>query len=53
MYTRFRAELERSYASTRRAEDYARRLGYSVKTLTRACLAATGQSVKQVIDGAA
>lgn len=34
----------------RRAEDYARRLGNSVKTLTRACLAATGQPVKQVID---
>jgi AraC-like DNA-binding protein len=49
-YTRFRAELERSYASTRRAEDYARQLGYSVKTLARACLAATGQSTKEVID---
>ncbi|WP_133913303.1 helix-turn-helix domain-containing protein [Streptomyces sp. NBC_00582] len=50
VYARFRAELERSFTSTRRAEDYADRLGYSVKTLTRACLAATGQSVKQVID---
>ncbi|MGW3953117.1 helix-turn-helix domain-containing protein [Streptomyces sp. NPDC004752] len=50
IYTRFRTELERSYTTTRRAEDYARRLGYTVKTLTRACLAATGQSVKQVID---
>ncbi|GAA3810860.1 AraC family transcriptional regulator [Streptomyces coacervatus] len=50
IYTRFRAELERSYATTRRAEDYARHLGYTVKTLTRACLAATGQPVKQVID---
>ena len=50
VYTRFRSELERSYASTRRAEDYARRLGYSVKTLTRACLSATGQPVKQIID---
>ena len=50
VYARFRSELERSYAQTRRAEDYARRLGYSVKTLTRACLAATGQPVKQVID---
>ena len=49
-YARFRAELERSFASTRRAEDYARLLGYSVKTLTRACLAATGRPVKQVID---
>nr|WP_324614235.1 helix-turn-helix transcriptional regulator [Streptomyces sp. NRRL B-1140] len=43
-------ELERSYATTRRAEDYADRLGYTVKTLTRACQAATGRSVKHVID---
>ncbi|MET8977487.1 AraC family transcriptional regulator [Streptomyces sp. NPDC004539] len=51
VYARLRAELERSYAVTRRAEDYAGRLGYTVKTLTRACLAATGLPVKQVIDG--
>ncbi|MEU5265476.1 AraC family transcriptional regulator [Amycolatopsis sp. NPDC021455] len=51
IYTRFRAELERRYATVRRAEDYAQRLGYSVRTLSRACLAATGQPVKQVIDG--
>ncbi|GFJ95468.1 helix-turn-helix domain-containing protein [Phytohabitans rumicis] len=38
-YARFHAELERSYATTRRAEDYADQLGYSVKTLTRACQA--------------
>ncbi|MBT2444772.1 helix-turn-helix transcriptional regulator [Streptomyces sp. ISL-36] len=50
IYARFRADLERSYATTRRAEDYAFRLGYTVKTLTRACLAATGQPVKHVID---
>ncbi|MER6241921.1 MULTISPECIES: AraC family transcriptional regulator [Streptomyces] len=50
VYARFRAELERSYATTRRAADYAHRLGYTVKTLTRACVAATGQPVKQVID---
>ncbi|MER5713663.1 helix-turn-helix transcriptional regulator [Streptomyces sp. NPDC002132] len=51
VYARFRAELERSYATTRRAADYAHRLGYTVKTLTRACVAATGQPVKHVIDG--
>ncbi|MFJ6080004.1 AraC family transcriptional regulator [Streptomyces sp. NPDC092369] len=51
VYARFRAELERSYATTRRAADYAHRLGYTVKTLTRACTAATGQPVKHVIDG--
>ncbi|MFJ8140834.1 AraC family transcriptional regulator [Streptomyces sp. NPDC096013] len=50
VYARFRAELERSYATTRRAADYAHRLGYTVKTLTRACIAATGQPVKHVID---
>ncbi|MFI1068441.1 helix-turn-helix domain-containing protein [Streptomyces puniciscabiei] len=32
-----------------RAEDYAHRLGYPVKALTRACLAAIGRPVKQVI----
>ncbi|MBK6016119.1 AraC family transcriptional regulator [Streptomyces sp. MBT53] len=51
VYARFRAELERYYADTRRAADYAHRLGYTVKTLTRACTAATGQPVKHVIDG--
>jgi len=50
VYTRFRAELEHSYATTRRAADYAHRLGYTVKTLTRACVAATGRPVKHVID---
>ena len=51
VYARFRTELERSYTTTRRAADYAHRLGYTVKTLTRACAAATGQPVKHVIDG--
>ncbi|WP_217575801.1 AraC family transcriptional regulator [Streptomyces sp. GbtcB7] len=50
VFTRFHAELERSYAHTRRAEDYADRLGYTVKSLTRACLTATGHPVKYVID---
>ncbi|KFF98685.1 transcriptional regulator [Streptomyces scabiei] len=51
VYARFRAELERRYATTRRAADYAQHLGYTVKTLTRACTAAAGQPVKHVIDG--
>jgi AraC-like DNA-binding protein len=42
--------VERSYVATRRVEDYAARLGCSVRTLTRASLAATGRSAKQVID---
>src|SRR6266545_4471317 len=48
--TAFRKEIEGSFATTRRVEDYAERLGCSVRTLTRACLAATGRSAKQVID---
>lgn len=40
----------RTAVATRRAADYAHRLGYTVKTLTRACTAATGQPVKHVID---
>lgn len=46
----FRKEIETSFAATRRVEDYAERLGCSVRTLTRACLAGTGRSAKQVID---
>jgi AraC-like DNA-binding protein len=48
--SRFRREIESSFADTRRVEDYAERLGYSVRTLTRACLSATGHSAKQVVD---
>jgi AraC-like DNA-binding protein len=44
-----RAELEREVVH-RRVEDYADLLGCSVRTLTRACLAATGRSAKQLID---
>ncbi|MFG3701779.1 helix-turn-helix transcriptional regulator [Micromonospora sp. NPDC047620] len=43
-------EIERGYQHTRRVEDYADRLGCSVRTLTRACLAVTGRSAKQVVD---
>lgn len=49
-YRRLRQEVERSYGQTRRVEDYAARLECSVRTLTRACVAATGRSAKQVID---
>jgi AraC-like DNA-binding protein len=44
-----RAELERG-VTHRRVEDYAETLRCSVRTLTRACLAATGRSAKQLID---
>jgi AraC-like DNA-binding protein len=49
-YHRFRDELERSHAETRRVEEYAARLDCSVRTLTRASLAATGRSAKQLVD---
>ncbi|MBV6699938.1 helix-turn-helix transcriptional regulator [Kitasatospora aureofaciens] len=50
VYLAFRRELEHSFATTRAVEDYAARLGYSPRTLTRACLAATGRSAKQLAD---
>lgn len=49
-FQRLRQEIERGYQHTRRVEDYATRIGCSVRTLTRACLAVTGRSAKQVID---
>ncbi|MDH6136866.1 AraC-like DNA-binding protein [Kitasatospora sp. MAA4] len=50
LHLAFRRELERSFATTRSIEDYAARLGYSPRTLTRACRAATGRSAKQLAD---
>lgn len=49
-FQRFQQELERGYSRTRRVDDYAALLGCCVRTLTRASLAATGRSAKQVID---
>lgn len=49
-FRRLWSEVERRHTHTRRVEDYADRLGCSVRTLTRACLAVTGRSAKQVID---
>jgi AraC-like DNA-binding protein len=49
-YLRFRREVEEGYADSRRVEQYAEKLGCSVRTLTRACLAAAGRSAKQVLD---
>jgi AraC-like DNA-binding protein len=46
----FEHELERSYAVLRQAHDYATRLGYSLKTLNRACQRATGHTAKHLID---
>jgi AraC-like DNA-binding protein len=49
-YARFRRHLEHAHPASRRVEDYAAELGCSVRTLTRACLAITGRSAKQVVD---
>jgi AraC-like DNA-binding protein len=49
-YARFRRDLEDGHPHSRRVEDYAARLGCSVRTLTRACLAVTGRTAKQVVD---
>ncbi|MEV0129453.1 AraC family transcriptional regulator [Dactylosporangium sp. NPDC050688] len=46
---RLRAEIERD-VTHRRVEDHAERLGCSVRTLTRASLAVTGRSAKQLVD---
>jgi AraC-like DNA-binding protein len=49
-YARFRRELEEGHRHSRRVEDYAARLGCSVRTLTRASLAVTGRTAKQTVD---
>lgn len=49
-FRRFHQAVERDFAAARRVEDYAAALGYSARTLTRACLAATGRTAKQYLD---
>lgn len=49
-FRRFTAELEGSYARTRSVAEYASRLGYATKTLTRACQTATGRTPKDLIN---
>jgi AraC-like DNA-binding protein len=46
----FRQAIEGDFAHTHRVEDYARQLGYSVRTLTRASHVATGYGAKRVIQ---
>jgi AraC-like DNA-binding protein len=46
----FRDAVERDFARTRRLEDYARALGYSPRTLSRATLAGAGIGAKEFID---
>jgi AraC-like DNA-binding protein len=50
IFQRFQRELEESFSSTRNATYYARRLGYSLRTLNRACESATGSTAKTIID---
>lgn len=50
-FLRFRNAVERNYFRTRSVAVYARRLGYSARTLSRAALNATGFSAKEFIDG--
>jgi AraC-like DNA-binding protein len=49
-FARFRRRLEDGHPSSRRVEDYAEEMGCSVRTLTRASLAVTGRTAKQVVD---
>jgi AraC-like DNA-binding protein len=50
LLARLRVLLDERYVKTRQVEDYARLLGCSVRTLTRASLAATGRTAKQLVD---
>jgi AraC-like DNA-binding protein len=49
-FARFRRRLEAGHERSRRVEDYAEEMGCSVRTLTRASLAVTGRTAKQVVD---
>ncbi|MFI1970086.1 AraC family transcriptional regulator [Streptomyces cinnamoneus] len=49
-FVRFRAAVERGFATRHRVADYARELGYAPRTLTRATLAAAGVGAKEFID---
>jgi AraC-like DNA-binding protein len=46
----FRRAVEEGFGRSRRVEDYASELGWSVRTLTRATREATGLSAKEFID---
>jgi AraC-like DNA-binding protein len=49
-FLRFRDAVETDFASTRQLEDYARTLGYSTRTLSRASMDAAGVAAKEYID---
>jgi AraC-like DNA-binding protein len=50
VYARFTAQLENSFAQTRSVLAHAKRLGYSGKTLLRACRSVAGLTPKEVIE---
>jgi AraC-like DNA-binding protein len=49
-FDRFRRAVEEDFGRTHRVEDYAARLGYSPRTLTRATRAALGVGAKRYLD---
>jgi len=49
-YVELLNQMENETGWSRSAKERARRLGYSQRTLTRACLTATGRTAKEVID---
>ncbi|MEU1534624.1 helix-turn-helix transcriptional regulator [Streptomyces fagopyri] len=49
-FRRFQQAVDRGYARSHRVDDYARELGYSVRTLTRATRDAAGCGAKRFID---
>lgn len=49
-FMRFKNFVEADFRKTRRAEDYADRMGRSLKTLNALCKRATGRSVKAFVD---
>ncbi len=50
IFLRFQQAVEQDFAGCHQVADYAARLGYSVRTLTRATRAATGLGAKRFID---
>ncbi len=50
VYYRFLEDMERRHTQTRQVEDYAANLGYSAKTLARACIAMAGVPPKRLIE---
>lgn len=49
VYVAFRSALEDDLSHRHEITDYARRLGYSARTISRACQEATGQTAKRVL----